>query len=90
MEPSSKQPWWEKVFGLPEHDMPPRPVPDLSLPPDPPPPAPSPEQLALERLIREQQKANVWLALQPVLQHPFRTIMGLIMLYIIVHIWLFG
>jgi hypothetical protein len=51
---------------------------------------PSPEQLALERLIREQQKANIWLALQPLLRRPFQTIMGLFVLYIIIHVWLYG
>jgi hypothetical protein len=62
--------------------------------PDSYPPAPlvhpTPEQLALERLIREQQKTNLWMALQPIIQRPFQTLMGVFILYIIIHVWIYG
>lgn len=45
------------------------------------------EQIALNQLIREQKKTNMWLALQPVLMHPFRFIMGGIIVYILLKVW---
>ncbi len=88
MEPV-KLKWWEKLLGLPEEGAlpPPRPAP-VSLPPQA--PQPSPEQLALERLVREQEKTNFWLMMQPVLMHPFKAVMGIFILYIIIHVWIYG
>ncbi|MGJ4953039.1 hypothetical protein [Bradyrhizobium sp. HKCCYLS20291] len=85
---SVKLKWWEKLLGLPEEGvLPPNPAP-VSLPPKV--PQPNPEQLALERLVREQEKTNFWLMMQPVLMHPFKAVMGIFILYIIIHVWIYG
>ncbi|MFG3593241.1 hypothetical protein [Bradyrhizobium sp. RDI18] len=45
---------------------------------------PSQEQESLDRLVREQQRTNLLLAIQPLLLRPVRTIMGLFLLWIII------
>lgn len=85
---ASKLKWWEKFLGLPEGGAPPPSTAPVSLPPQAPPP--TPEQLALERLVREQEKTNFWLMMQPVLMHPFKAVMGLFIIYIIIHVWIYG
>ncbi len=89
MEPV-KLKWWEKLLGLPEEGVQPRRAAPAPVSSPPPAPAPTPEQLALERLVREQEKTNFWLMMQPVLMHPFKALMGISILYIIIHVWIYG